>query len=1189
MSGLEALGLACNIFQAISFGRETVSLIKTVYRDGSVDDSLEANAKDLSVLSSRVRAMASLDKQKRQNRQLLEIAERCQAAARDLQEEIDFIMGERKKGSLRTTIKVAMKANWRKRRLNDIERKLSNAEKLMQSGLLARVCDKLDAMRLDWTSLDTDVRFFLKQYRQGHRKTSDLISTESFRTRNHVTAEADRVTSELRLAVTQQTSSLDKAIHNSTRTISTAMAALSLGNDRKHRYERLLGSLKFPGMNERRNQVQRSHAGTFKWIFKNHPSCSDIDSEDENSESDREIDDTETERSESADSNQGEISNDSKESYDNRWDSFTGWLKSSNRIYWCSGKLGSGKSTLMKYIISDPRTQKALDVWNPGALLVSHFFWRPGNPMQQSIRGLFCSLLFQLLENDEAFLDHVLSTIPQTQRKDSETDWATDELQELCFHVMRQYRQPICLFLDGLDEVSTDDGVVHLLKVIHKFVAIPKVKACLASRPDRAISKRLGGGLYPSLRLQDLTFKDLRKYAKSNLELPPELKITVKLGQSIDLLSELIESAEGVFLWLCLAIRSLNRGLEHRNSPEELQQRIRSLPKSLADMYKDLWERLNEDKLLYHRKAALYFGFVIAKQSWQDRHWYETELNVFSMMLASTEMGDQLLGPHSEEIQLHTLVAACRDTENDVLTRCAGLLELSHGLQWPGAKAMPWNSEIYGTSLPFVTSTKSFQFIHRSAHDFLVSTEEGRTITSHCKFSAAYLQRRILQARLATYQLAMVSIDLYIKPEGLQYLFAHCRNDLSHCLTLIEEWKRHFSMELGDEKQDYHQLIQTCERLSSSGRLFYFLGHPRNILGHLPRGGFLAATAHLDCVEWLLAIVENRNLESDVLSKILFEKCRSLHGLSETGEILSLLVHKLLEKGADANKRFAVTDHSILNSMVETTLSVMVKKAFTWEAQSPEGLVGAYLKVLQHCVQVGANFEQSVCLYIDVYGQDDSLHFCSCPDLERHFTKFFKCGRQDAEVWIDRFKSPRDDSALGPVFQEDGWTIWATMPASDLIKSTLSGLSRYGLHSSLEADKIMRQLNAIVKSGYGHRAHVIGLDKSNQRGTTAGNYIKVSPQDSVYLTELITKSMMMERDWPVSRDGTKYMKAEGLGKRLDEVVARSIPAKEGIADRVKRLGFAEPTVYVDGDGVEYPREVAKKMAPDWISKTGYFG
>jgi type II secretory ATPase GspE/PulE/Tfp pilus assembly ATPase PilB-like protein len=42
------------------------------------------------------------------------------------------------------------------------------------------------------------------------------------------------------------------------------------------------------------------------------------------------------------------------------WPSLTDWLQHDGGVYWISGKAGSGKSTLMKYLYQDPRFTEAL-------------------------------------------------------------------------------------------------------------------------------------------------------------------------------------------------------------------------------------------------------------------------------------------------------------------------------------------------------------------------------------------------------------------------------------------------------------------------------------------------------------------------------------------------------------------------------------------------------------------------------------------------------------------------------------------------------------------------------------------------------------------------------------------------------------------------------------------------------------
>ena len=57
-------------------------------------------------------------------------------------------------------------------------------------------------------------------------------------------------------------------------------------------------------------------------------------------------------------------------------------------LAWVSVKPGSGKSTLMKYLATHPKTLEALSGWSyPQSLvIVSHFFWSAGTPMQNPYR-----------------------------------------------------------------------------------------------------------------------------------------------------------------------------------------------------------------------------------------------------------------------------------------------------------------------------------------------------------------------------------------------------------------------------------------------------------------------------------------------------------------------------------------------------------------------------------------------------------------------------------------------------------------------------------------------------------------------------------------------------------------------------------------------------------------------------------
>ncbi len=142
-TGLETLAAVSSIFQVISFSRETISLCKKVYRTGSgVDPELAENAAFLGHLSSQIYQLEDTTKatsRTKDDQQLDHILKKCQASSRDLQEEVGFITGHAKNGSLASTLKVAAKTTWRKRRLDRVERQLGDIQRLVEAGLLVRI------------------------------------------------------------------------------------------------------------------------------------------------------------------------------------------------------------------------------------------------------------------------------------------------------------------------------------------------------------------------------------------------------------------------------------------------------------------------------------------------------------------------------------------------------------------------------------------------------------------------------------------------------------------------------------------------------------------------------------------------------------------------------------------------------------------------------------------------------------------------------------------------------------------------------------------------------------------------------------------------------------------------------------------------------------------------------------------
>lgn len=393
--------------------------------------------------------------------------------------------------------------------------------------------------------------------------------------------------------------------------------------------------------------------------------------------------------------------------------------------------------------------------------------------MQQNIKGLLCSLLYQLLEASDALVDYITSHFNDITRKESYTDWAIPELKQVCFQALQSFGRPLCIFIDGLDEVDPKDGIFDLFEVLDVIKQSPSTKLCLSSRPEPPIVRRLER--YPQLRIQDLTLEDLWTYATGKLQFPTSYSGSKYSRARHDIICGLVKKAEGVFLWLCLAVKSLNAGLDNEDQLEEVAQRAECLPPDLARLYMGMWTRFNEDHAVYRQNAALYLKLVIASLAapWDPLReglscLTQPNITVFEMAIAiaSSEFRFELTMPTAEN-----LANSCRDTIHLIQTRCAGLLEISFQ-----PKPTHLSVELlhprpkFSTVVPFINGSQTIKFIHRTAYDFLIDTAEGGDILSADATSEQSLYLKLFRAGLSA-----------------RYLFPHLKFGKSPCLELYTE------------------------------------------------------------------------------------------------------------------------------------------------------------------------------------------------------------------------------------------------------------------------------------------------------------------------------------------------------------------------------------------------------------------
>ncbi|KAL3428753.1 hypothetical protein BDV09DRAFT_201272 [Aspergillus tetrazonus] len=405
---------------------------------------------------------------------------------------------------------------------------------------------------------------------------------------------------------------------------------------------------------------------------------------------------------------------------------FLDWLRSGDGIYWITGKPGSGKSTLMKYICNHSKTMDALSIWAGSKTLVTakFFFWNAGTPMQKSLQGLLQSLLYEVLQN----LPSLISTVCAERWKAviPIRPWDIDELSETLHGILRLTQHKACfsVFIDGLDEYEGD--IHEFLRVLNGFMKYPSIKFCLASRPWNIFEDNYGRDQNRKLYLQDLTKEDISNYTSSNLK---KHMATLRFcSADLDLnplVKEILIKAQGVFLWVSLVVRSLCVGLSNGDDLATLQGRLRSLPSDLDAFFEHILYSIED---VYLQQTALLFQVALDTSMPQY-------LLVYSFLMDS----DPEL---PLKIQFGSLTAAdlfdqMYAAQRRLNARSQCLLEVYPHLDSPEHAA---ENGYDG----FDCCATKVAFLHRTVRDFLLHKDLGSLL----KVSPSYAKRSISRAIL---------------------------------------------------------------------------------------------------------------------------------------------------------------------------------------------------------------------------------------------------------------------------------------------------------------------------------------------------------------------------------------------------------------------------------------------------------
>jgi hypothetical protein len=363
----------------------------------------------------------------------------------------------------------------------------------------------------------------------------------------------------------------------------------------------------------------------------------------------------------------------------------------------------------MKFLIDDERTSHYLFNWSRDCAIYSHFIWNAGTKAQRSILGLLRSLLHQIFVANDLILDDIIREFPKLLSFRSYEDWSRDDLEAILFRALVLHKKGACIFVDGMDEIDPADGPFDLLELVKRILALPDtkgLKVCVSSRPESSF--KLGLDPYPKLRLQDLTKQDVEIFAKDFTR--NKCSFGLSGIDETEFVQEIVSKANGVFLWVSLALKSLQRGLTNGDDPTKLMERLRALPSDLAKLYDEMLKRQGDDRELYRKEAATLFNiFMFLSES--------VAANLFLYAVAVDPTLRDLLLENRSPLSSNILSNSLLCVDRTIASRCAGILELFSTSEQGEGKL----EEILAMNTTRPWENLQFGFIHRSAVEFLLS------------------------------------------------------------------------------------------------------------------------------------------------------------------------------------------------------------------------------------------------------------------------------------------------------------------------------------------------------------------------------------------------------------------------------------------------------------------------------------
>jgi hypothetical protein len=429
--------------------------------------------------------------------------------------------------------------------------------------------------------------------------------------------------------------------------------------------------------------------------------------------------------------------------------------------------------------------------------------------MQNSLLGLYRSLLHDVLTVRPELIPRVF---PELWEQVKLVPWQIQtefplSMEDIRIAFTHLIKTPdiyddicFCFFIDGLDEYigTHEEDQKYLTQLLCDWTASASksVKICVSSREYNVFLNAFSSK--QRIRLQDLTWSDMERYVKDNLAYVED-----SLGIET-VMQNTVRKANGIFLWLALAVKTIRRRLEDAHTVAEIEKELDSLPLELVDLLQHVFNMIKESSpkraylvfMTMKRLEPYEIGFSLLHYSFLDEYERDPEFAIKKSFPCSSIENDY----RQKKLDL-----ALRKLNGD----CRGLVEPKAGDQ----------SEF---SLDVI-------FTHRSIPEFLYQPE----IQSEMELYLKFLCLEVVLSQLLLGEIRSRSTMDHIKSSRanlLLYATIHMRSHIKADQTYYR-FRQRLDSVLGEDDhpcpkrcQDFYHAIFT--KKSAGFKLGYYFRKP---------------------------------------------------------------------------------------------------------------------------------------------------------------------------------------------------------------------------------------------------------------------------------------------------------------------------------------------------------------------------